>query len=146
MCVKINSLIIVNRFLLVLILIAGCKSGDEGMIRDITDMEEVALVFTKALADRDYKKAYSVTSKEFQAQSNLETMKTSFEAIVPLDWGHVGPLEIGETLTDWPNKRSNDVGWVYVSIGGDVYSEAIVVIVSSQGDSLLISNVEYGRP
>ena len=116
------------------------------MVGNSTHMEEVALVFTQALADRDYKKAYSVTSREFQAQNSLEAMKTSFETIVPLDWGHVGPLEIGETLTDWPNKRSNDVGWVYVSIGGDVYSEAIVVIVSSQGDSLLINNVEYGRP
>lgn len=135
-----------NRLLIVLILVAGCKSGDEGMTGSTTDMEEVALIFTQALSDRDYKKAFSLTSKEFQAQNSLAAMKTNFEAIVPLDWGHVGPLEIGETMTDWPNKQSDDVGWVYVSIGGDVYSEAIVVIVSSQDDSLLISNVEYGRP
>ncbi len=41
-------------------------------------------------------------------------------------------------MTDWPDKRITDLGWVYVSIGGDVYSEAIIAIVSIEEKSIKI--------
>lgn len=37
-------------------------------------------------------------------------------------------------------------GWVYVSIGGDVYSEAVTVVVTMDDESLRVRDVEFGRP
>jgi hypothetical protein len=49
-------------------------------------------------------------------------------------------------MQEWPTKRKSDVAWVYVYIGGDVYSEAVTVVLSTEGGALKIREVEYGRP
>ncbi len=37
-----------------------------------------------------------MTSKEFKTQATIEEIKSSFERIVPNDWGAMGPIELGE--------------------------------------------------
>ena len=110
------------------------------------DFKGVALQFTKTLTDRDYSKAYSMMSTEYQNRANVDQMKAEFEAIVPSDWGNMGPIEIGATLEDWPDKQPSDFGWVYVSIGGDVYSEGVTVVIMSENGEAKIRKVEFGRP
>jgi hypothetical protein len=46
----------------------------------------------------------------------------------------------------WPDKRASDLLWVYVSIGGDVYSEGLVAVLTSEDDEPRIREVEFGRP
>jgi hypothetical protein len=129
------------------ILFAGC-SREEARLAESgsSDFRAVALEFTKALATRDYDGAYAMTSRDFQSGMSKDQMQAAFEAIVPLDWGAVGPIETGETLASWPGKQPADLGWVYVSIGGDVYSEALIVIVALEDGNARIREVEFGRP
>jgi hypothetical protein len=108
--------------------------------------KRVAVTFTKALVSRDYAAAYELTSKEYRDSTSLEAMQAAFEAIVPDDWKTVGPVEVGETMEAWPGKKPLDVGWAYVSIGGDVYSEAVTVVITSEGGELRVRTVEFGRP
>ncbi len=110
------------------------------------DYERVALAFSRALAQRDYPGAYALTSKQYQAGTSMEVMQAAFEAVVPRDWETVGPVETGMTLETWPGKEPNDVGWAYVSIGGDVYSEAVTIVVTLEGGALKVRAVEFGRP
>jgi hypothetical protein len=42
----------------------------------------------------------------------------------------VGPVAVTCTMGTWPDKRPSDVGWIYVNLGGDVYSEGVTVIVT----------------
>jgi hypothetical protein len=49
-------------------------------------------------------------------------------------------------MTSWPSKQPSDIGWAYVSIGGDVYSEAVTVVVTSEQGEAKIREVEFGRP
>jgi hypothetical protein len=111
-----------------------------------SDYRQVALEFTKALAARQYDKAYAMTSQGYLRRSTVDQLRAAFEAIVPTDWGAMGPIESGQTLTNWSGKQSSDLGWVYVSIGGDVYSEAVMVVVTSENGEARIREVEFGRP
>lgn len=111
-----------------------------------SDYQQAALEFARSLAARDYPAAHAMTSRSFQAVTSPGQLKNAFESIVPLDWGPVEPVELGETMTSWPGKQATDLGWVYVSIGGDVYSEAVSVIVMSENGSARIREVEFGRP
>jgi hypothetical protein len=43
-------------------------------------------------------------------------------------------------------KEPSDVGWAYVSVGGDVYSEAVTVVVTLEEGELRGRTVEFGRP
>jgi hypothetical protein len=49
-------------------------------------------------------------------------------------------------MTSWPDKQPADLGWAYVSIGGDVYSEAVTVVVTSEEGTPRVRAVEFGRP
>ncbi len=67
-----------------------------------------------------------------------ETLGAEFEIIVPLDWGEVTPITLEE----------NDAfPFVYVVLGGDMYSEAIIIdsFVTENGQTK-IGNFEFGRP
>jgi hypothetical protein len=110
------------------------------------DYAGVGLAFATALARRDYTAAYALTSSEYQRGTTIAEMQAAFETIVPTDWRTVGPVEVGVTMDTWPDKQSSDVGWAYVSIGGEVYSEAVIVVVALESDSLRIRTVEFGRP
>ena len=127
--------------------LADCsREGSDVSNTTSINYKDVALEFTQALANRNYTKAYAMTSKEYQTKTTLDVMKSTFEGIVPIDWGTMGPIEAGETMTDWPDKKPSDLGWVYVSIGGDVYSEAVTAIITLEGDTPKIREIEYGRP
>jgi hypothetical protein len=110
------------------------------------DYSHVALEFAKALANRDYAPAYAMTSHEYRLGTTLERMRDAFEAIVPTDWGPIGAVDIGHTMEDWPDKQPSDLGWAYVSIGGDVYSEAVTIVVTREDGTMKVRTVEFGRP
>ena len=111
-----------------------------------SDYSSVGLKFASALASRAYPTAYAMTSSDYQRSTTLDEMRDAFEAIVSPDWRTVGPVAVGHTMETWPAKQPSDVGWVYVSIGGDGYSEAVTVVVMLEADTLKVRSVEFGRP
>ena len=108
--------------------------------------KETALIFSKLIASRNYSDAYEMTSTSFKKNFSKVEMQEAFEDMIPMDWGEISPIEIGETMTDWPAKESTDIAWVYVILGGDVYSEALTLIVTDEEGSIKIRDIEFGRP
>jgi hypothetical protein len=129
-------------------ILLACSSNDESRSQstNTSDYRQTALEFVKALAARDYPKAYAMTAQEYRMRTTLEHLRIAFETIVPTDWGPVGPVEVGQTMETWPGKLPSDMGWAYVSIGGDVYSEAVTVVVTSENGEARIREIEFGRP
>ena len=111
-----------------------------------SNYRKTALEFAKSLAAREYPKAYAMTSQRYQQNNTVDQLRIGFETIVPIDWGTTDPIEVGQTMTNWPGKQPSDIGWAYVSIGGDVYSEAVTVVVTSEYGEAKIREVEFGRP
>ena len=110
------------------------------------DYQRVGLAFTKALATRDYDAAYALTSRDYRNGTSVKALEAAFERIVPVDWKTVGPIEVGKTMEDWPGRELSDVGWAYLSVGGDLYSEAVTVVVTREEGELKVRTVEFGRP
>jgi len=110
------------------------------------NFKEIAMQFAKLLANRNYSDAYEMTTQEYRKRNSLEQIQEHFEAIIPMDWGAIDSIEAGETMNDWRGKEATDVGWVYVSLGGDVYSEAVTVIIAEEEGALKVREVEFGRP
>jgi hypothetical protein len=121
-------------------------SKEEPDVPSGTDYRRVALEFAQALAARDYARAHAMASAAYRKRVTVDQLRAAFEAIVPPDWGRIGPIEVGQTLASWPDKQPADLGWAYVSIGGDAYSEAVVVVVTAEGGAARIREVEFGRP
>jgi len=109
---------------------------------------EFASRFTTALADGDYGAAYKMLSPEMQEKYTEDDLSKSFEEMVEYGDSRAKVDGFVETLEDWPDKNSGDIGWgwVYVSVSGDDYAEAVTVIVSAVEDGMAISSIEWGRP
>lgn len=122
------------------------EQGPQDPPAGMSDYRNVALQFAKLLAQRDYAAAYTMTSRDYRRRMTVEQLHGAFEKIVPADWGPIAPIEVGTTMTRWPDKQAADIGWAYVSLGGNLYSEAIVVIVTTENGESKIREVEFGRP
>ena len=104
------------------------------------NQKALALDFARALAARDYTRAHAMLGSGARARLSESTLRAHFEAMIPLDWGEVAPIEL---LSD-PMVESV---LVYVVLGGPVYSEAIVIssFVDEHGEPK-IDECEFGRP
>jgi hypothetical protein len=60
--------------------------------------------------------------------------------------GPITHIEVMNAMSEWPTKEENDVGWVYVAMAADDFSEAVAVVVAEENGTLLIRSVEWGRP
>jgi hypothetical protein len=49
-------------------------------------------------------------------------------------------------MEDWPNKEEDDIGWAYVALSGDSFSEAATVIMKLEDGRMVIRSIEWGRP
>ena len=102
--------------------------------------KSLALEFAHSLAQRDYAQAYSMLSENAQSQMTEDIMHEQFEAMIPLDWGDVNPIQLEENPA-W------DKMFVYVVIGGPVYSEAIIISsFTSEAGKPKVETFEFGRP
>lgn len=131
---------------LAMVLTACSKEEPAISAAGAADYRQVALQFTQALAAREYPTAYGMTSQEYRKKNSMEQLRTAFERIVPADWGDMGRIEVGQTMVTWPGKQPSDLGRAYVSIGGNVYSEAVTVVVTSEKGEAKVREVEFGRP
>ena len=102
------------------------------------NQKTTAVVFAQKLADRDYQAALELCSDELKSGMSENSLSEEFEAIVPLDWGEVDPIGLEE----------NDAfPFVYITLGGDVYSEAIIVhSFATEKGQTRIASFELGRP
>ena len=112
----------------------------------LQNAKDTALKFSNLMSSRNYSDAYEMTSKKFKNDFSLTELQENFEDMIPSDWGEVSPIEVGESMTEWPAKEPSDIAWVYVILGGDVYSEALILILTDEDDSIKIRNIEFGRP
>ena len=100
----------------------------------------LALEFARSLAKRDYRQAYNMLSLNAQSQLTEDALREQFESMIPPDWGDVDPIELEENPA-W------DEMLLYVVLGGDVYSEAIIVnSFASENELPKIDSFQFGRP
>lgn len=118
--------------------ILSAENGDQekGSVFD-QDQKSIALLFAQKLAARDYRAALALCSEEIRSALDQENLGAEFEAIVPLDWGKV------ETMLE----ENDAFPFVYITLGGEVYSEAVIVhAFSTENGKIKIANFELGRP
>ena len=104
------------------------------------EQKTLALEFARSLAKRDYRRAYNMLSLDAQSQLTEDGLREQFESMIPPDWGDVDPIELEENPA-W------DEVFLYVVLGGEVYSEAIIVnSFASDNEIPKIDSFQFGRP
>jgi hypothetical protein len=107
---------------------------------------DVASQFASSLSQRDYSLAQSFLSESLKAQLTAQQIQQNYEGMTAASNGAALTTEVVETLTDWPDKQSGDVGWAYVAINGDTFSEAVTLTLCEEQGNTVVRDVVWGRP
>jgi hypothetical protein len=125
---------------------AACTSGGPVKSDNESPEAKLAVEFAQAVTSGNYAHAHELLSSSLRATLSPAQLKTDFTNMIG-DAGGV-PTTIATTMTmdSWPDKKADDLKWVYVAIAGEAYSEAVTVVVAREGGKLVIRSVEWGRP
>jgi hypothetical protein len=107
---------------------------------------QVALAFAQALSAGEYTTAHGMLAQSLRESITAGQLKSEFEAMIDAEAGSAVFVDVMMVLDDWPAKEKGDVGWAYCAVGGEVYSEGVTVVVTSENGSHLIRSIEWGRP
>lgn len=112
----------------------------------------IAQTFAELLVDGDFKAAHSMLTRDLKRRLKVADLEREYTGMIG-QYGEEGDalpddleIVVMASETDLPDRSPEDVGWVYVSIGGDGFSEAISVTVTEEQDELRIRALEWGRP
>ena len=109
---------------------------------------EVAKGFGKLIAEEDYVGAHRLLTRAAQKVHSPAKLK---KAVKTMTAYNPGPIREVEVMTDmllynWPDKEPGDLAWVYVSLVGDSFVEAVSLLLVEETDGTRIRQLEWGRP
>ena len=111
-----------------------------------TPFAALALSFAEALMAGDFAKAHSMLGSGLGHSISSDSLRQTYEGMIDYGDGPVITTELTEALEDWPEKQANDLGWAYVAMSGDNYSEAVCVVVALEDGAPTIREIQWGRP
>jgi len=109
---------------------------------------EVAGQFGYFIAKADYTAAHNLLTQEAQKLYSSDDLKKSVEQMTEYGQGPILEVDIMSDyiLKDWPTKQEKDLVWVYVSLVGEDFCEAVIVILADEIGDVRIRYLEWGRP
>ncbi len=106
----------------------------------------IAKQFADALAAENYEGAYALLSTKARTELPAAELRKQYKAMTGYGSGPATHIEVMQEFTSWPDKQKDDVGWVYVAIAGESFSEAVTLVIAREGNQEVIRSVEWGRP
>jgi hypothetical protein len=106
----------------------------------------VANQFAEDLAKGDFEGAHALLTAGAKLRLPPSELQKQYRAMTDYGSGPATHVQVVQDFASWPGKQRNDVGWVYVAISGDTFSEAVTVVVSRENGLDAIRSVEWGRP
>jgi hypothetical protein len=109
---------------------------------------EVAEEFGKLIAKANYVAAHRLLTRAAQKVHSPAKLKKAVKAITAYAPGPIREVEVmtDMILYDWTDKESGDLAWVYVSLIGDSFVEAVSLVLVEEADGTRIRQLEWGRP
>ncbi len=106
--------------------------------------------FGEALVQADYNTAYAYLSPNLQQAYSTQSLQQTVETMIAYGSGPI-LRAIAMTdclLTEWqyPPMEPQDVLWLYISLEGQDFMEAVAVIVRQQEEKFTLRWLEWGRP
>ena len=107
---------------------------------------QVALRFASQLVAGRFDDAHQMLSTAAKLEWPRSLLASTYRKMV--DYFETPPslVMVVNTLEEWPDKLPKDIGWAYAAIAGDGESEAVTVVVCSEGEGHAIRSIEWGRP
>jgi hypothetical protein len=111
-----------------------------------TPQGRIASEFAKALVAGNFDQAHKMLSSAAKRDWDPGKLRTRYLKMVGYFESPPNFVEVMEAMSEAEDKEPLDVGWAYAAIMGEGESEAVAVVVSSEGGKHLIRSITWGRP
>jgi len=115
----------------------------------LDDIARLAFEFSNNLKEGRFENAHEQLTQANKLVWSANTLQQQYEDMISYGEGPAEDInvELTDTMEDWlQEKREDDIGWVYVSIVGELFSEAVALIYTNEGGVPKIRTIEWGRP
>lgn len=116
------------------------SADDEAITR------RTGLTFAEHLVGGRYDQAHQMLGRELSATWSPEKLRTRYQEMIGDGAGPIVVPGHTEHLARWPDRQAKDRGWIYVSITGTGFAEAVTVVVADEDGAARIRQLEWGRP
>lgn len=131
---------------LALFLFGSAACVPTGSAEDEAITRLTGLTFAEHLVSGRYQQAHQLLARELAPAWTPEKLGARFREMVGDGAGPIVVPGHTEHLARWPDRREKDHGWIYVSITGTGFAEAVTVVVTDEGGAARIRQLEWGRP
>jgi hypothetical protein len=109
---------------------------------------KLVVQFAGALVAGNFDLAHGLLSPELRAELPPDRLGAAYAAMIAYGDGPPTAVELIVTMEQWqwPEQQPTDLGWAYVAIVGNGYSEAVTAIVEAAAQGPVIRYLEWGRP
>ena len=116
---------------------------------NLDDLAKLALKFAGDLKNERFESAHAQLTQANRLMWSSSSLQKQYEEMISYGDGptlHLN-VEVTDDMKDWlSEKRKEDLGWVYVSMRGEDFSEAVVLIFTEENGEPKIREIEWGRP
>jgi len=118
------------------------------MQSDVAAALRTAEQFGNLIARVDYSSAHGLLTQAARISYSPSEIRWTVEAMTACMAGTIRAVQVPEeqVRVDWPEKQPGDVASVLVRLVGDVFVEAVTVILAKEDDAVRIRHLEWGRP
>lgn len=109
---------------------------------------QLAERFGHAIVRRDFRSAHTLLAADAQKRHSAADLEAEVDDMIEYAEEPLTKAVVLEDLTmaDWPDKQIGDLGWVYVSLEGEGFGEAVTIVVTETPNGPRIRELEWGRP
>ena len=122
---------------------------DDGESKGALDLAAfTAQQFAEHLVDGDFLAAHAMLARDLAAIT-ADVLQRDYEGMIEYaDVADGASIEVCvmSAEDDMPDMTPADLGWVYVAISGESFSEAVTVVVTREDGGAKIRELEWGRP
>ena len=94
-----------------------------------------------------YKLAHGLLAEPLRLKLTVAVLKQQWLSLLQGTEPEMISVTLEKHLTDWPDRRPDDVGWCYFALAGEGWSEGISLVVGRTPQNLqVVTEVEFGRP
>jgi tetratricopeptide (TPR) repeat protein len=103
--------------------------------------------FCTLLCEGQFKKAHLLLSPALRETFPASRLKMEWKRMIQNASAEECGVVLVQHMTDWPDRKLDDIGWCYFSVSSTEINEAVTLVVSRMPDnSDRISQIEFGRP
>jgi hypothetical protein len=118
------------------------------MQTDVAAAITVAERFGNLVAKTDYRAAQALLTVETRKIYSPDDIRWTVEGMTACRAGTIQKIELAEDIVrkDWPEKQRGDIALVRVRLIGDVFVEAVTMVLAEEAGAIRIRDLQWGLP